>query len=68
MQERKMNSKVLINAFHPDYVKTYHPDLIEYFRLLTIQKKCGESMTKFVNKARKTNKNHGTIHGLRVEG
>ena len=59
-----MNKKVLINAFHPDYVKTYHPDFIEYFRLLTIQKRNGESMTRFVNKARKTNKNHGTIHGL----
>ena len=56
--------KEIINAFHPDYVKTYHPDFIEYFRLLTIHKKCGDSMTKALTNIRKTNKNHGTIHGL----
>ena len=60
----KQNKKEIINAFHPDYVKTYHPEFLEYFRLLTIQKRCGESMTKYVNKKRKTVPSHGTIYGI----
>ena len=61
------NNKVLINAFHPDYVKTYNPEFIEYFRQLTTQKKVSDTMTRFVNKARKTNKNYGTIHGVKED-
>ena len=54
----------IINAFHPDYVKTYHPEFLEYFRLLTLQKRNGEARTKFVNKKRKTVPTHGTIFGI----
>ena len=56
--------KQVINAFHPDYVKTYNPEFLEYFRTLTIQKQCGEAVTKFVNKKRKTVPSHGTIFGI----
>ena len=56
--------KEIINAFHPDYVKTYHPEFLEYFRLLTLQKRNGEAMTRFVNKKRKTAPNRGTIFGI----
>ena len=54
----------IINAFHPDYVKTYHPEFLEYFRLLTLQKRNGDAMTKFVNKKRKSVPSHGTIFGI----
>ena len=60
-----MNAKKeIINVFHPDYVKTYNPDFIEYFRQLTIQQKNAESVSKHVTKKRKTVPSHGTIFGI----
>lgn len=33
----------VINAFHPDYVKTYHPELLSNIRLESTQKANGEA-------------------------
>lgn len=62
-----MSKKEVINAFHPDYVKTYHPEFLEYFRLLSIQVRCGQSMTRYVKRKRKTTPSHGTVFGLSKE-
>jgi hypothetical protein len=58
------SKKQVINAFHPDYVKTYNPEFVEYFRTLTIQKQCGEAASRHITKKRKTVPSHGTIFGL----
>lgn len=36
----------IINAFHPDYVKTYHPELLSSIRMEEKQKANGEKVAK----------------------
>ena len=54
----------IINAFHPDYVKTYHPNLMNDLRIESRQTKNGQAMTKHVAKVRETNPSHGTVFGI----
>ena len=54
----------VINAFHPDYVKTYHPDLLESIRTQGRQKQVSQSVTSFVEEKRKTSPSHGTVVGV----
>lgn len=50
-----------MNAFHPDFIKTHYPDLMDGHR--TTQR-VSTSMTKVVARARKTNPKHGTMLGI----
>lgn len=50
-----------INAFHPDYIKTYHPDLIKD---ITAGHAASTNMTKVVQETRKTKPSHGTMMGI----
>lgn len=54
----------VINAFHPDYVKTYHADLIQSFRQDSAYKNSSNSMTEHVEKVRKQKPMHGTLSGI----
>lgn len=53
-----------INAFHPDYIKTYHPNFLTDLRIESRQTKNGQNMTNHVNKVRKTKPSHGTVFGI----
>jgi hypothetical protein len=50
-----------INAFHPDYVKTYEPNLMKGFAL---QAQNSKTITKEVEKRRAKNPTHGTLFGI----
>lgn len=54
----------VINAFHPDYVKTYMPDLLSDLRVAQRAKNSGERMANHVEKTRETKPSHGTMFGL----
>lgn len=38
--------KEIINAFHPDYVKTYHPELLSSIRVESQQTENGKKVAK----------------------
>ena len=59
-----MQNKEVINAFHPDYVKTYHPDLMDDFRMLNKNKQRSDSLSKHVDKVREAKPSHGTVFGI----
>lgn len=51
---------MVINAFHPDYIATYHPELLSKIRTESEQKANGE---KFGSKSRATRE---AVHGKNV--
>jgi hypothetical protein len=53
-----------INAFHPDYCKTYMPEFITSIRLESRQTKAGQTLSRHVDKKRETVPSHGTINGI----
>ena len=54
----------VINAFHPDYVKTYMPGFLTDIRVESRQTKAGQTLSKYVDKTRRTNPSHGTLFGI----
>lgn len=50
-----------INAFHPDYVKTHHPELMKEFRTAEANRKAALTLSKHVTEQRKINPNHGYV-------
>ena len=54
----------VINAFHPDYVKTYMPGFLTDIRVESRQTKAGQVLSQYVDKTRKTNPSHGTLFGI----
>ena len=54
----------VINAFHPDYVKTHMPDFLSSAIVESRQTKAGQTLSQYVEKKRKTNPTHGTIQGV----
>lgn len=59
-----MQDKEVINAFHPDYVKTYHPNLMKQIKTDSMYKKKAGELTKHVDKVRETKPSHGTLFGI----
>lgn len=57
-------SEGVINAFHPDYIKTYHPEFISEMRTASAQTRAGKTMSAYVEKKRETVPSHGTVFGL----
>jgi hypothetical protein len=53
-----------INAFHPDYVKTYHPEFLESMRIESRQTAAGRTLSQFVDETRKKKPMHGTLSGI----
>lgn len=54
----------IINAFHPDFIKTYYPDFMQSFRVESRNKQSGQTLTEFVEKTRKKKPMHGTLSGI----
>lgn len=54
----------MINAFHPDYIKTHEPKFMDEFRTHEARRSAAETLTKHVEKKRKTNPLHGFVHGI----
>jgi len=57
-------SKQIINAFHPDYVKTYSPEILTDLRVLGAQTQAGKTLSGYVEKRRKSHPSHGTVFGI----
>lgn len=56
--------KPKINAFHPDYVKTYMPEFLASIRSTGVKEEAGKSVSKYVEKKRETKPSHGTLFGI----
>jgi hypothetical protein len=54
----------IINAFHPDYVKTYMPEILTAIKADDTRLGAGETLSKHVTEKRKTNPLHGFVHGV----
>lgn len=57
-------SKQIINAFHPDYVRTYAPEILSELRVLGAQTQAGKTLSGYVEKRRKSHPSHGTVFGI----
>jgi hypothetical protein len=54
----------IINAFHPDYVKTYMPEFMTGVQQDAQRIEAGKTLSKHVTEKRKTNPLHGFVHGV----
>ena len=54
----------IINAFHPDFVKTHMPEFLSSVRTNNVKEEAGKNVTKYIEKRRKTQPSHGTVFGL----
>lgn len=54
----------IINAFHPDYVKTHMPDFLNEFRTADARRQAAETLSDYVTEKRKAKPSHGQIAGL----
>jgi hypothetical protein len=53
-----------VNAFHPDYAKTYETKLLDSIRIQNRHKLSSHAMSEFTEEQRKTNPSVGTIHHM----
>jgi hypothetical protein len=61
---KKINLNQIMNAFHPDYVETYMPEIIKATRLESKQTVAGQTLTAYVDEIRKQKPLHGTLSGM----
>lgn len=54
----------MINAFHPDYMKTHEPDFMKSLRTHEANRQAAQTLTNHVEKVRKTKPTHGTVFGI----
>jgi hypothetical protein len=54
----------IINAFHPDYVKTHMPGFMTEFRTADARRQAAETLSGYVTAKRKVTPSHGKIEGL----
>lgn len=54
----------MINAFHPDYMKTHQPNFMKDFRTADANRQAAEAVSSYVTKRRKVNPKHGTLFGI----
>jgi hypothetical protein len=54
----------IMNAFHPDYIKTYHPNFLTDIRLESRMTRAGQALSAHVDEVRKTKPSHGTVFGI----
>jgi hypothetical protein len=57
-------NEFLINAFHPDYVKTHMPQFMTDVRTSARQEEAGKSVSNYLDKRRETEPSHGTLFGI----
>ena len=60
--------KEIINAFHPDYVKTYHPELLTSVKTQDTFNGKGKAVSKHITDTKKDKPSYGTIPWLNNEG
>jgi len=53
-----------VNAFHPDYMKTHEPNFMKEFRTHEANRQAAATLSKHVEKVRKTKPSHGTLFGI----
>jgi len=53
-----------INAFHPDFMKTYMPDFMKDFRTHEANRQAAAAVSSYVTKKRRTTPSHGTVFGI----
>lgn len=56
----------MINAFHPDYMKTHEPNFMQSFRTHEANRQAAATLAKHVAKKRETNPAYGYVHGISV--
>jgi len=54
----------IINAFHPDYCKTYMKEFLASIMVQNKHKKSSQMMAEYTEELRKTNPALGTIHHM----
>jgi hypothetical protein len=54
----------IINAFHPDFVKTHMPQFLTAVKTDNRQLQAGATLSKTVTKIRKTKPSHGQLTGI----
>lgn len=59
-----MKDKKLINAFHPDYVKTYMQEFLTQLQVESRSTKAGQTLSNYVTNQRKQKPMHGTLSGI----
>lgn len=57
-------NEFLINAFHPDYVKTHMPEFLSEVRTSAKKEEAGKGVSKYLDKRRETEPSHGTFFGM----
>jgi hypothetical protein len=57
-------NEFLINAFHPDYVKTHMPQFLTEVRTSARQEEAGKNVRNYLDKRRETEPSHGTFFGM----
>ena len=53
-----------VNAFHPDYVKTYMPNFLKDIKIDSAYNQKGQELSGHVERIRKTKPSHGTVFGI----
>lgn len=54
----------IINAFHPDFMKTHMPNFMNEFRTADARRQAAETLSGYVTEKRKVTPSHGKIEGL----
>jgi hypothetical protein len=54
----------MINAFHPDYMKTHMPDFMKDFRTHEANRNAAAAVSSYVTRQRKVKPSHGTVFGI----
>jgi len=54
----------MINAFHPLFIKTHHPDLMKSFRTQEANRQASETLSGYVSKRRRSKPSYGTVYGI----
>ena len=54
----------MINAFHPDYLKTHEPNFMKSFRTHDANQRAAETLAKHVAKKREVEPTYGYVHGV----
>lgn len=54
----------MINAFHPDFVKTHMPEFITAVKTEDRQSQAGKTLSGYVTEKRKTTPSHGQVTGV----
>jgi hypothetical protein len=57
-------TKEIINAFHPDFVKTHMPEFLTKIRTDESRAKSSHSLTTYVEKRRVDKPSHGSVYGM----